>query len=131
VGLFGKPEKVQYLPNMERGVDTSGILTLDYGHFKAVCIAAKDCSAAITSTIQGNQGSLTVNGPTNSLPSVSLTLNGQDSQTLDANSPHHRMYEEFVAFEDIISQQDFARNQAQLNHSRAVMAVLDEAVASI
>ena len=25
VGLFGKPERVQYLANMERGVDTSGI----------------------------------------------------------------------------------------------------------
>ena len=53
VGLFGKPHRVEYLPNVERGVDTSGILVLDYGNFKAVAIGAKDCSAEIRSTIQG------------------------------------------------------------------------------
>ena len=42
VGLFGKPHRVEYLPNVERGVDTSGILVLDYGHFKAVAIGAKE-----------------------------------------------------------------------------------------
>ena len=41
VGLFGKPEKVQYLANIERDIDTSGILVLDYGLcLGAVCIAA-------------------------------------------------------------------------------------------
>ncbi len=40
VGLFGKPNRVEYLPNVERGVDTSGILVLDYGNFKAVAIGA-------------------------------------------------------------------------------------------
>ena len=55
VGLFGKPNRVEYLPNVERGVDTSGILVLDYGHFKAVAIGAKDCrKAEIRSTIQGD-----------------------------------------------------------------------------
>lgn len=51
VGLFGNPNRVEYLPNVERGVDTSGILVLDYGNFKAVAIGAKDCSAEIRSTI--------------------------------------------------------------------------------
>lgn len=53
VGLFGKPKTVQYLANMERQVDTSGVLLMDYERFKAVCIGAKDCSAEIVSTIQG------------------------------------------------------------------------------
>ena len=52
VGLFGKPNRVEYLPNVERGVDTSGILVLDYGHFKAVAIGAKDCSAEIYKVIR-------------------------------------------------------------------------------
>ena len=73
VGLFGKPEKVQYLANVERDVDTSGILIMDYGHFKAACIGAKDCSADIKSTIQGNKGSIAVLGPTNSMPELSLS----------------------------------------------------------
>lgn len=51
VGLFGNPNRVEYLPNVERGVDTSGILVLDYGNFKVAAIGAKDCSAEIRSTI--------------------------------------------------------------------------------
>ena len=33
-GLFGMPQHVHYMANMARGVDTSGILTLDYGDFR-------------------------------------------------------------------------------------------------
>lgn len=98
VGLFGKPERVQYLANMERGVDTSGILIMDYGNFKAACIGAKDCSADIKSTIQGNKGSIAVLGPTNSMPELSLSLNGQSLTMINENSLNHRMHDEFVAF---------------------------------
>ena len=52
-------------------------------------------------------------------------------QDLDLNGPHHRMHDEFVAFEEMISGQDFARAQAALDHSRAVMQVLDQAVKSM
>lgn len=127
VGLFGKPLSATYLPNMERGVDTSGILTMDYGRFKAVCIGAKDCSAEIRSTIQGDKGALTVLGPTNSMPEVSLALNGQEPVQTDCNTAHHRMYQEFVAFEEMIRTKDYTTAEAQLDHSRSVMAVLDMA----
>ncbi|MFA9492957.1 Gfo/Idh/MocA family protein [Streptococcus sp. E17BB] len=130
VGLFGKPLSATYLPNMERGVDTSGILTMNYGQFKAVCIGSKDSSAVISSTIQGDKGSLMVNGPTNAMPSVTLTLNGQDSQTSDQNSPHHRMYAEFVAFEEMIRTGDTTVAKSSLDHSRAVMAVLEMATSA-
>lgn len=131
VGLFGQPQSVQYLPNMERNIDTSGMLIMDYGHFKAVAIGAKDCSAEIRSTFQGDKGSIELIGPTNSMPQVSLTLNGQATQTVDQNSPHHRMHDEFLAFEEIIAKKDYARAQVMLEHSRAVMAVLGQAVESM
>ena len=35
-GLFGKPLKVRYCSNMERDVDTSGILVMEYPDFQAV-----------------------------------------------------------------------------------------------
>lgn len=131
VGLFGQPQSVQYLPNMERNIDTSGMLIMDYGGFKAVAIGAKDCSAEIRSTFQGDKGSIAVLGPTNSMPQVSLTLNGQATQTVDQNSPQHRMHDEFLAFEEILAKKDYARAQVMLEHSRAVMAVLDQAVESM
>ncbi|AUW97016.1 Gfo/Idh/MocA family protein [Streptococcus pluranimalium] len=130
VGLFGHPEQVKYLANMERGVDTSGILVLDYGAFKAVCIGAKDCSAEIKSTIQGNQGSLAVLGATNTLPEISVAPNGQAPEVLNHNGDHHRMHAEFVAFEDILSHQKVEQAKEALAHSLAVMKVLEEAVNS-
>lgn len=130
VGLFGKPNSVTYLPNMERGVDTSGILVMDFGNFKAVAIGAKDCSAEIKSTIQGDQGSLAILGPTNTMPQVSLTLNGQETQILDVNTPHHRMHAEFVAFERVLRERDFEARDEALEHSQLVMEVLEQAIAS-
>jgi len=127
VGLFGKPHRVEYLPNVERGVDTSGILVLDYGHFKAVAIGAKDCSAEIRSTIQGDKGAITIFGATNTLPEIGVTLNGQKERTVNLNSPQHRMYDEFVAFEKMVATKDFDSVAKQLEHSRQVMEVLDQA----
>lgn len=131
VGLFGKPEMVHYLANMERGVDTSGMLIMDYGHFKCVCIGAKDCSADIRSTIQGNKGSVTILGPTNTMPEVNLSLNGQSMQLVNQNSLNHRMHDEFVAFQNIISNREYNNQKAALEHSRAVMEVLDAAIKSL
>ena len=123
VGLFGKPNRVEYLPN----VDTSGILVLDYGNFKAVAIGAKDCSADIRSTIQGDKGAITILGATNTLPEIGLTLNGQEETVTNLNSPHHRMYDEFVAFEKMVATNDIDSVAKQLEHSRQVMQVLDQA----
>ena len=127
VGLFGKPNRVEYLPNVERGVDTSGILVLYYGNFKAVAIGAKDCSAEIRSTIQGDKGAITIFGATNTLPEIGLTLNGQEETVTNLNSPHHRMYDEFVAFEKMVATNDIDSVAKQLEHSRQVMQVLDQA----
>ena len=127
VGLFGKPNRVEYLPNVERGVDTSGILVLDYGNFKAVAIGAKDCSAEIRSTIHGDKGAITIFGATNTLPEIGLTLNGQEETVINLNSPKHRMYDEFVSFEKMVATKDFDSVAKQLEHSHQVMEVLDQA----
>ena len=118
VGLFGKPNRVEYLPNVERGVD---------GHFKAVAIGAKDCSAEIRSTIQGDKGAITIFGATNTLPEIGVTLNDQKERVVNLNSPQHRMYDEFVAFEKMVATKDFDSVAQQLEHSRQVMVVLDQA----
>ncbi len=40
---------------MERNIDTSGVLMMDYSGFKAVSIAAKDCAAPARCIIQGTK----------------------------------------------------------------------------
>lgn len=125
VALFGLPKTVNYLPNMERGVDTSGILLMDYLDFKVVCIAAKDCSAEVRTTIQGNRGSLIVAGESNTLPQVQVTENGIEPRVINKNGSEHRMAAEFRVFQAIIDERDFERAQEALDHSLMVMKVLD------
>lgn len=125
VALFGLPKTVNYLPNMERGVDTSGILLMDYLDFKVVCIAAKDCSAEVRTTIQGNRGSLIVAGESNTLPQVQVAENGIEPRVINKNGSEHRMAAEFRVFQAIIDERDFERAQEALDHSLKVMKVLD------
>lgn len=130
VGLFGLPETTHYYANIERDIDTSGMLVLDFGDFKAVCIGSKDTDAPIKSTIQGRNGSIIINGPTNSLETYDLALRNEKIVNNDLRIHNHRMYQEFVEFEDIIRTHDMERVQASLKHSKDVMAVIDQALAS-
>ena len=63
VGLFGEPNQVHYTANVERGIDTSGILTMDYTGFKAVSMAAKDCAAPARCIIQARRATSSRNPP--------------------------------------------------------------------
>lgn len=129
VGLFGKPEKVQYLANIERDIDTSGILVLDYGAFKAVCIGAKDSTAQIRSVIQGTDGSIEVLGATNEMPRYERRSK-TEIEAVNANLDKHRMYQEFEKFTEVIDQKNLAFALEQLNHSLTVMQVVDQALES-
>jgi len=128
IGLMGEPQAVHYYANVQRGVDTSGILVLEYPETKVICIAAKDCSASVRSTIQGNKGSIVVNGPTNVLTDYDERLNDQDSQHVDEKVHSHRMFEEFQTFNKMIDSHDMKVSEEHMEHSLAVMKVVDAAL---
>ena len=47
MGIFGTPKKVAYYANKKKGIDTSGVLVMDYGNFKVNAVCAKDCKAPL------------------------------------------------------------------------------------
>lgn len=132
VGLLGRPESVRYLPNIERNIDTSGILLLDYGNSKAVAIGAKDSASPVGKTVlQGNKGTIVVNGPTNVMDSFNVYDKDKTLlEKVDHNTYPHRMYQEFVAFEKIIQQKNLTEVAKRLHHSEDVMWVVDQALKS-
>ena len=130
VGLLGAPTHVQYVANIERDIDTSGILVLTYPGVQVVCIGSKDSTSPVRSTIQGTAGSIVVNGPTNTVESLTEIAHDGTTTDLALNQANHRMYAEFVAFEQIIANHDMATVKRQLAHSQAVMAVVDQALSS-
>ena len=126
VGLFGKPNKVHYSPNIVNDVDTSGILLLEYDNFKVVCIAAKDTYNNSYVNIQGDQGIIKVIGPTNEVPNYSIQT--KDNFINENKNIHsHRMFAEFKKFVEVINNKDFKFMNDQKEHTLNVMYIYEEA----
>lgn len=126
VGLFGKPNKVHYSPNIVNDIDTSGILLLDYDNFKVVCIAAKDTFNNSYVNIQGDQGIIKVIGPTNEVPNYSIQT--KDNFINENNNIHeHRMFAEFKKFVKVINDKDFEFMNNQKEQTLNVMYIYEEA----
>lgn len=125
-GLFGQPNQVTYHANIENNIDTSGILFLDYSDFKVVCIGAKDSSAPITSTIQGNLGCIKIDGPVSVLNNIQILKNKGHSKQIPTEN-HHHLFDEFKTFAQAIDHLDYNLANKMLQHSRIVMDVLTKA----
>lgn len=127
IGLFAAPEAVQYIPIVEHAIDTSGVLSMRYRDFSAVCIGAKSCSGPSTCLIEGTKGYLQMDAPANSCGSFSLHLRGSSVECIDVPTPPHRMIEEFLAFERIIRENDWHACEAALKNSLIVSRILTQA----
>lgn len=127
VALFGQPEKVQYYANVEKNIDTSGILALDYGKFKAVLIGAKDCKAPIMTSIQGDKGSIIIHTPANVLKEFEYISNDNDAEKYDLQEEYHRMYFEFIEFVRIFEEKDFKKADEMMKNSLIAMDIATKA----
>lgn len=125
VSLFGLPNRARYAANLAAGVDTSGILSLNYDGFQATALGAKDSNGPNVSHIGGELGYLSISGPINTMDTVTLHLQGQPPVVYELNHGKHRLYHEFVAFAHLIDQQDHAQVSALQTISQQVMEVVD------
>lgn len=126
VGLFGEPANVRYYANIEKNIDTSGIMILDYGMFKAVCIGAKDCKAPILSSLQGDGGNITITVPVNQMTAYTHSDNRGNSNEKQFEEGKHRMYYEFREFGRIIDEHDTKKAEEMLEISMAVSKIMQE-----
>lgn len=127
VGLFGKPQGVQYRPNIDGNVDTSGVVSLEYSKLQALAIAAKDADGDSNLVIEGTKGRLKVNGAPNTLGSVTLTMRKHDPVEIAPVDKNHRMHAEFVKFAQLIAKPDHQFIEERLDHSQHVLEVLEKA----
>ncbi len=126
--LFGRPKAVKYFPNMERGIDTSGILYLDYGDFKAIAIGSKASDASLVNTIQTDRGTIEITDAINSFSTFRIKESGKDVfREVNVNEPYHRMVYEFREFLEIISQRDMKKARKLSKISLDTSWILTEA----
>ena len=152
--LFGPPEAVTYHANMEKGIDTSGVIRLEYSTFQAISIAANDSDGPCHLLIQGTGGYLQLEAKANSLEGpLTLYLHGQKSRAIDtvhkvpeqaatiasadstaldhATFVPHRMVPEFQALEQMIRAQDWYTCIRQQEQTLTVCRILDQALKQI
>lgn len=133
VGLFGLPKKVQYFPNLaENGVDTSGILIMEYPDFQAVCTAAKDSTSDPFVIIQAEDGTIVYP----ERPGYVRYGERYDRLTnlteeIDVVAEEDPMKNEFLYMQEIIDTKNTEQMNAWLEKSTMTVAVLEQALQSI
>ncbi len=130
VGLFGKPERVSYSANIEKGIDTSGVLIADYGSFKCICTGAKDCVAPGPTTIQGVDATICIYPHVNGMTEYDVLFNdaNTDTKEVDLGDGSHRLFFEFKEFKRIIEENDKKAQEQIMQFSKWSAWVIDEAV---
>ena len=104
LGLFGKPKNVKYYANIERNIDTSGVLMMEYENFNAMCVCAKDSKGKIFGMIQGSEGKITSESSPNLVGKVTLELYDGTSESFDDGFSKDRVVPEFTAFIQAINE---------------------------
>lgn len=128
IGLFGKPEKVHYMANIgHNGIDTSGILCMDYGKYKAICVGAKDSDSPARCTIQGHKGYIDMLSLPGKVEHVNLHLKGQEPRCIDIKDLGNPMLNEFNKIDQIINNKDYDRCYQYMDITLDVMKVLEDA----
>lgn len=127
VGLLGKPTAECYFANRGfNGVDTSGVLIMQYPGLTAACAAAKDSASLSGITIQGEKGTIAIPAAPNEMTRLSLTVNGE-TQEWQQNRYASRLIHEFKDFERIYQEHDHAAMDHWLDTSLSVIQVLEKA----
>ena len=131
VGLFGEPKKVSYFPNMHKKVDTSGVLVLDYGNFKASAICAKDCKAPLYCSIQGDKAHLRSDYASSVIAAFKVTDNKGSFKEYKLNK-HVEVthYHEYAEFKRLYNEMDLEKAKEYNDLTLKTMKVLDKALQS-
>lgn len=129
VDTFGLPKDVKYFANIEKNIDTSGIVILDYDDFKISCIGSKDSAAPMINTIQGTKGTIEIPDALNSFEEFNLEVVGDDGQySFQFNQEgKSRLYYEFVCIEEILRTRDTKKEKELLEKTRNYMEVITKA----
>lgn len=126
MNLFGKPQEVHYFPNIQRGIDTSGILVLQYDGFHAVCVGCKDTKSHNIAQIQGEDGYITLNSETGCCSNYSITT--KDGTRVPAIKQNDlRLYYEVKDFMRVMREGDYDTCYQWLEYSNSVMEVYETA----
>ena len=122
--LFGRPKWVRYGANLGfNGIDTSGIVTMGYDGFQAVCCGAKDSESPGFAMVQGEKGCLKLEGPA-SASTEAWFLNRDSRKLLSRESDPQSLGRGISEFAKLIREQDYPSCYDMLGQTLLVMEIL-------
>ena len=127
LGLFGKPENVKYYANIERNIDTSGVLMMEYENFNAMCVCAKDSEGERIGVIQGSEGKIVSEEAPGLVGKVTLKMYDGTTESFDDGFLKDRVVPEFKAFIRAVNENDLEFCYRQLEKSLLVSEVQTKA----
>ena len=126
VGLFGDPKAVHYYPNRHaNGIDTSGILILEYPDFVCQCTDAKDGSPHNSAQIIGTEGSILIEPGSSNCQKLVVNRKGKEPYVSDISDTPWR-FEVLNVSSFLIVPQDTVKER-RIRAMRSAVAVLEAA----
>lgn len=126
VGLFGEPMLVSYHPNLyQNGIDTSGILLLEYPDFICQCTGAKDCAAPGSVQLIGDAGRILIEPGSSNCQKLVVNRKGKEPYVSDISDTPWR-FEVLNVSSFLIVPQDTVKER-RIRAMRSAVAVLEAA----
>ena len=124
-GLFGEPDAVHYHAHLhENGIDTNGVLVLEYPGFLCQCTGAKDADGANSVQIRGSAGRIEVRPGSSNCRELDVFGGGDPLHVREDGSPWHY---EVLGLEEILSRRDYEACGRAFAVTRTAVKVLEAA----
>lgn len=124
VALFGKPRSAVYYPNMRGGIDTSGIVVMQYEDFVSESVGAKDTWGVNFFQIEGERGYIYVRDGSNGLSELRV-VTAQTDEVLTEQDGRDRRWYEVQELTRLVRSDDYGGIYQRLDTMLAVMEVLE------
>lgn len=128
VALFGKPEKTVYYPNYFRdlGVDTSGVMVMQYDGFVSQNAGAKDTWGVNFFQIEGENGYIYVKGGGHRLQGIKVVTRDGEAQH-NEQPEESRWYYEVQELTRLVLAGDYAAIYDRLDLTIEVVRIMEKA----
>lgn len=123
--LFGKPKLIKYFANVQKDVDTSGIIVMLYDGFIVNAVACKDVCAVSKSQLMGENGYIELNQEASKFNEYHVVMKNGDNKDVVCTQ-RSAYYYEVKKIKEIFDNQDYDRCLEYLNHSIEVMEIVDK-----
>lgn len=124
-GLFGLPQALRYYPNIQKGIDTSGVAILKYDNMVASLICGKDVNEGSYFHIKGENGYITSSHSPSLFYEYEVRLNdGTIKKRSYDYSAHYK--DELLDFKSMFDYKNYRKNNEYLTYTLMNMKVLDE-----